>query len=87
MSQLDPQAELLLQLVCTRCSRPFAAVFDTAAYLFRELAAHQTALYREVHELAFHYHWSESDILDLTAARRRRYLSLLAEALAPRGKR
>ncbi len=87
MSELDPQAELLLQLVCTRCARPFTAVFDTAAYLFRELAAHQTTLYREVHELAFHYHWSEYDILGLTAAGRRRYLSLLAEALAPRGER
>lgn len=87
MSQLDPQAELLLQLVCTRCARPFTAVFDTAAYLFREIAAHRNAIYREIHELAFHYHWSESEILGLTAARRRRYLSLLAEALAPRGKR
>jgi hypothetical protein len=87
MSRLDQQAELLLHLVCTRCARPFTAVFDTAAYLFRELAAHRNTLYREVHELAFHYHWSESEILGLTAARRRRYLSLLAEALAPRARR
>ncbi|HYC90887.1 MAG TPA: hypothetical protein VEO54_16840 [Thermoanaerobaculia bacterium] len=87
MSQLDPQAELLLQLTCTKCARPFTAVFDTAAYLFRELGAQRDRLYREIHELAFHYHWSESEILGMTATRRRRYLTLLAEALAPRGKR
>lgn len=86
MAELDPQAELVLNLVCTRCERPFTALFDTAAFLFGELAARRGALYREVHELAFHYHWSEADILGMTSARRRRYLELLAEALAPRGK-
>lgn len=87
MADLDAQAELVLHLVCTRCERPFTAIFDTATFLFGELAAHRDTLYREVHQLAFHYHWSESDILAMTAPRRRRYLDLLAEALPPRGKR
>jgi hypothetical protein len=86
MAELDPQAELVLHLVCTRCERAFTALFDTAAFLFGELATRRDALYREVHELALHYHWSEADILRMTSARRRRYLGLLAEALAPRGK-
>jgi hypothetical protein len=86
MAERDPQAELVLNLVCTKCERPFTALFDTAAFLFGELAARRGALYREVHQLAFHYHWSEADILGMTAARRRRYLELLTEALAPRGK-
>lgn len=87
MAALDPQAELVLNLTCTRCGRAFTALFDTASFLFGELATHRKSLYREIHELAFHYHWSESEILGMTAARRRRYLDLLAEALAPRGKR
>ncbi|HEX9986255.1 MAG TPA: hypothetical protein VGF69_23550 [Thermoanaerobaculia bacterium] len=87
MAELDPQAELLLNLVCTRCGRPFTALFDAASFLFRELAAHRDVLYRDVHQLALHYHWSESDILAMPAERRRRYLELLAEALTPRGKR
>lgn len=86
MAERDPQAELVLHLVCTKCERPFTALFDTASFLFGELAARRGALYREVHQLAFHYHWSEADILGMTAARRRRYLELLTEALAPRGK-
>jgi hypothetical protein len=35
-------------------------------------------LFEEVHVLARHYHWSERDILALTATRRGRYLQLLA---------
>ena len=87
MAALDPQAELVLNLTCTRCGRAFTALFDTASFLMGELATHRKSLYREIHELAFHYHWSEAEILGMTAARRRRYLDLLAEALAPRGKR
>jgi hypothetical protein len=87
MAELDPQAELILELTCTKCERPFTALFDTASFLFGELAARRGALYREVHQLALHYHWSESDILALTPARRRRYLDLLAESLVPKGKR
>jgi hypothetical protein len=34
-----------------------------------------------VHVLAFHYHWSEADILAMSGSRRRRYLGLLANAL------
>ena len=43
---------------------------------------HGGDLFREVHLLAYHYHWSETDILELTGPRRRRYLALLAETLA-----
>jgi hypothetical protein len=38
-------------------------------------------LYEEVHHLAFHYHWSEREILDMPRAKRRRYLALLAGKL------
>jgi hypothetical protein len=87
MAEADPQAELVLELTCTKCERPFTALFDTASFFFGELAANREALDREVHQLALHYHWSESDILALTPTRRRRYLELLAESLAPKGKR
>ncbi|MGH7392800.1 MAG: DUF6760 family protein [Candidatus Rokuibacteriota bacterium] len=38
-------------------------------------------LYRDVHALAWHYHWSEREILTLPREKRRRYLGLLAQAL------
>lgn len=82
MARLDPQAELTLNLSCPACGYGFQALFDAASYFLQELAARRGHLYREVHQLAFHYHWSETEIMSLTAARRRRYLELLAEELA-----
>jgi hypothetical protein len=82
LARLDPQAELLLNLACPVCGQAFTALFDAAAYLFQEVSERAAHLYREVHLLAFYYHWSEAEILGMTATKRQRYLDLLAEALA-----
>jgi len=87
MAELDPQAELLLNLSCPVCGHAFSTVFDTATFLFQELARRAGNLYREVHLLAFHYHWSEAEIMGMTAAKRHRYLDLLVDALSEEGHR
>lgn len=87
MAELDPQAELMLNLTCPVCSHACSALFDTATYFFQELAGRMRHLYREVHLLAFYYHWSEAEIMGMTARKRHRYLDLLAEALAEEGRR
>ena len=38
-------------------------------------------LYREVHLLAFYYHWSEAEIMGLATKKRHRYLEVLQEAI------
>jgi hypothetical protein len=81
MAERDPQAEIMLNLDCPACGQSFTAMFDTATYFFREVADRTTHLYREVHLLAFYYHWSESEIMNMTAEKRHRYLDLLAEEL------
>lgn len=81
MADLDPQAELRLRMDCPACGSEIETLFDTAAFLFAEMAAAGHRLYEEVHALAWYYHWSEGDILDLTAGRRRRYLDLIAASL------
>ena len=54
---------------------------DLEAALLRELEHHQAQRLREIHVLACHYHWSETDIARLPAWRRAYYLRLLgAEA-------
>jgi hypothetical protein len=82
MSGLDPQAELTLSLTCPACDHTFLAPFDAASYLFQELDGRVKRLYREVHLLAFYYHWSEAEIIDMPDRKRRLYLELLEEALA-----
>lgn len=86
MAELDPQAELVLNLACPVCGHAFSAIFDTATYFFQELAGRMKHLYREVHLLAFYYHWSEAEIMGMTARKRHRYLDLLAEALTEEGR-
>ena len=81
MAELDPQAELVINIVCPACKNKVSVIFDTASYLSQEMAIHIENIYREVHMLAFYYHWSESDILGMNQRKRGRYLELLDETL------
>jgi len=81
MVELDPQAEILLKMPCPSCQQEFVANFDIGDFFFKELTAHSQQVFREVHLLAWHYHWDESDILNMTRSRRQIYLKLLADAL------
>lgn len=81
LAELDPQAEMVLDLVCPACGSAFSTLFDAGHYLFRETGGGLDRLYHEVHLLALHYHWSESEILGLRTPKRRRYLNLLLESL------
>ncbi len=70
---------------CPACRQPFTALLDAAGYFYQEIANRSAHLYRQVHLLAFYYHWSEAEIMGMTAAKRQRYLDLLAEALGEEG--
>jgi hypothetical protein len=82
MEALDPQAELTINAQCPICDHPFSLLFDTAAYFSRELARREERFYREVHTLAFHYHWSEEEIMRLTLRERNRYIELINETVS-----
>ena len=81
MAELDPQAEVVVNLSCPACGGETSALLDTATILFRELTGRAEHLYREVHAIALHYHWSEDEILALDTRKRRRYLELIADSL------
>jgi hypothetical protein len=76
MSECDPQAEVLLNLSCPVCDYAWKALFDIVAFFWAELAAQAKRLLREVHALARAYGWSEADVLDMSARRRRFYLEM-----------
>jgi len=81
MEGLAPRIELELDLTCPECRHDFLLPFDTTAFFLDELRISAGQLLREVHCLAFYYHWSESEILALDRDRRRAYLALLTDAL------
>ena len=82
MSELDPQAEIHLQVTCQACGGTFDVLFDAAGYFFQELKAGMRHLLHEVHLLAYHYHWSLKEILAMSVGARRRFLRLLEEELS-----
>lgn len=85
MAELDPQAEILLDLVCPTCSGSFRTALDIAGYFYRELCGRERDLYRDVHLLAFHYHWTETEILRLSRRQRLLYVEVLSGALQEGG--
>jgi hypothetical protein len=78
MSELDPQAELELDLSCPSCHAEFSVVFDAASFLLQEIDRAATRVLHEVHVLASRYGWSEDEILRIPAGRRARYIALAA---------
>jgi hypothetical protein len=80
LGELDPQAEIRLAASCPHCRADIELAFDAGELVHAEIDGARERLFRDVHWLALHYHWSESDILAMSNRRRRRYLELLAAA-------
>jgi hypothetical protein len=76
-----PKIDLELALTCPECNQWFLFPFDTTAFFLLELRNNSRNLLKEIHCLAFHYHWSETEILKMDRTRRRAYLSLLTDEL------
>ncbi|MEU1668406.1 hypothetical protein ABZ547_33470 [Streptomyces sparsogenes] len=81
MEALAPKVEQTVEARCAECGRTFLVPFDIQRFFFGELRADAALLYREVHHLAFHYHWSERDIMEMTRERRRTYIDVLSDML------
>jgi hypothetical protein len=81
MEELAPRVEDTMEASCAECGRQFPAPFDVQRLFFGELRVDNDLLYREVHFLAYHYHWSERDILAMTRDRRRMYIEVLGDEL------
>lgn len=78
MTAHDPQSEVLLSLCCAHCGQAWSALLDIVRFVWTELSAQAERLMSQVDVLARAYGWTESEILQLGPARRRRYLELLS---------
>ncbi len=77
LEDLDPLGACELELQCGVCAMRWTEGLDIVSYFWQELDSMARRLLDEVHTLALHYHWSESDILALSEERRASYLSRL----------
>ena len=74
LAQLDPQADLTLDLDCPDCGHVWQTGFDIAAFVWREIGEWVRRTLEEIHLLASRYGWSEQQILALPPARRAWYV-------------
>lgn len=81
MAAKAPGPTLTMAARCPGCSRGFDLPFDIQDFFFGEVHTTTDLLYRQVHYLAYHYHWSEAEILDLPREKRLRYIEVLAEEI------
>lgn len=79
MSQLAPLAEIDMEAACPECGKFLGASFDALTLFLEELTGSFRGVERDVHFLAWHYHWSEQEILSMTRRKRRRYVALVQE--------
>ena len=82
LGELDPQSDIVLNITCPHCNYFFQTAFIVEDFIFQEIAARQRLLEEEVHWLAFHYHWNESEILSLPVRRRKKYVELINRSLS-----
>lgn len=76
LEALVPEVVSEVAATCPECGTANAVGLDPYAVLGRSAAP----LLTEVHRLAWHYHWSEAEILALPAGRRAHYLRLIDAA-------
>jgi Phage tail assembly chaperone proteins, E, or 41 or 14 len=85
MEQLAPQADVEIEANCPECGRLFSGRSALPLHCLAEVATQAAWVEREVHVLAWHYHWSEAEILSLTRMKRRRYIDLIEQELVAGG--
>jgi hypothetical protein len=78
IAEHDPQADVLLDIVCPSCEQAVQASFEIDGYLWSEVDAWARQLLADIHTLAGAYGWSEAQVLSLSPQRRRAYLDLIA---------
>ncbi len=81
IEQLAPQVDFELDVICPECASAFTTPFDLPAFFLAEMRGNIQRLRREVHFLAWHYHWSEQAILSMNRRKRMEYIELVSEEL------
>jgi hypothetical protein len=80
LSEADPLVAFTVRCACPACGHEAERDVDLEGLVLFRLAARQRQLLRDVHALASHYGWTESEILAVPPARRARYLELIEAA-------
>jgi len=81
ISKVDPFADIILDLKCPECKSSFQQSFDIFDFFLKEMDLRDHNLEKEIHWLAFYYHWTEDAILALPIWKRKRYIHLINDTI------
>ncbi|MCS6287656.1 MAG: hypothetical protein H8K10_01600 [Nitrospira sp.] len=76
LNEVDPLAEILIDLSCQVCGRQWQSLFDVVGFLWHEIQTRSRRLLQEVDLLARTYGWTEREILRLGEQRRSLYVGM-----------
>jgi len=76
IEELDPQAEVRINLNCPECFASLEVFFDIASF-FGQKSMSGGRMLQTVHKLARAYGWTEREILNLSPVRRQLYLGMV----------
>ncbi len=76
LAELDPQADVSLNVECPACGRRWQAAFDVLPFVWNDLDRWARGFFGAVDRLARAYGWREADVLALSPRRRRLYLEM-----------
>jgi len=77
MRRADPQADVRVAVQCLECAHSASIGFDILSFLWTEIEDWARRVVLEVHALASAYGWGESEILAMSARRRRLYAQVV----------
>lgn len=82
LEEMDPMADIILDLHCPSCQHDFQTQFDLEKFILEEFHLRKQNLENEIHKIAFYYHWNEDTILSLPMKKRHRYVELVDNTLS-----
>lgn len=85
LHELAPPIEVEIEANCPSCRNTFQSEIDIPFAILAEIKTTEAEVDWDVHFLASHYHWPESELLAMTPRRRRRYIELLQAELERAG--
>jgi len=75
MREFDPLPGFEMQVVCPECAMSSTVAPALTVAALQRLVGAQEGLLDDVHRIALHYHWTETQILSMPAWRRQEYLA------------
>lgn len=78
IEEIDPQADVQLDLICPECSHRWQIAFDIVSFFWNEIDHWAKHLLLDVHMLARAYGWSEAEILKINPRHRQFYLEMIS---------